>query len=140
MNRIPTDLATVQEAPDPLSAEAIALILRQAGIDAMVVQPPSPGLDPVMPSTPGLVPIRVHADDLAAARRVLAAQIEHSADLDWREAEESDPLNGDAAAHEGPPRRRRPPLPAILGWFIAASIILLLLLTTLLMLIRLLMT
>lgn len=134
MHSNPSDLVTVREAPDPLSAEAIALVLRDAGIQAIVVQPPAPGLDPVMPSPSGKVPIRVHAADLTAARRVLTAQVEHSADLDWSEANASDPAGEVSAA----PHRRRPPLPAILGWALAASIILLLLVTTLLMLLRLL--
>ena len=129
MSRFPTDLVTVAEAPDPLSAEAIAAILRDARIETYVVRPPAPGLGPVISPELLKVPVRVHSADLVAARRVLATRVEESADIDWDEI-------GPADGSDGPlPRRRGMPLLAMAGWALAASIIVLLLVTVVIMIV-----
>lgn len=138
MTRFPTDLVTVYEAPDPLSAEAIAMVLREAKIEVFVIRPPSPGLGPIVPEASKRVPVRVHSADLAAAQRVLRTNVEESADIDWDEvaSEAGGPIGDDHSGLFRPARRQRMPLLAVAGWLLAASIILLLLFTVALMLVK----
>lgn len=133
----PTDLATVVEAPDPFSAEAIAAVLRDAGIDAIVARTATPSFGPLLLPKARKVPVRVRSEDLLTARRVLKENAAAAAALDWNDVDVHDV--SDDARREGEVERdaaspsavrRGMPLVAAAGWLVAASIVVLLLVAT----------
>lgn len=147
MNLDAADLATVVEAPDPFSAEAIAAVLRDAKIDAVVARHAGPGFGPMLVPKARTVAVRVRSSDLAVARRVLAENAAAAAALNWNEVDVNEPADGDGAANPRastappsravvdeiepiPPRRRRMPLVVAAGWLVAASIVVLLVIAT----------
>jgi hypothetical protein len=107
MTQHPTELATVVEAPDPFSAEAIAAVLRDSGIDAVVAQSSSASFGPMLLPKARKVPVRVRIEQLEAARRVLAENAAAAAALDWSAVDVGDgSARTSAESSTGDPRGR----------------------------------
>lgn len=82
-------LVTVVETEREFEAQALAVVLEEAGIQAFVF--PSP-VAPVTENftVPGRIPVQVSANDLERAKAVLAASRSTGAAIDWNEVEVGD--------------------------------------------------
>ncbi len=118
-------LVTVVETDHEFEAQAIAAVLKDAGIEAFVfpfaILPSSGPLGPFV-----RVPVQVAADQLDAAKAVLAANRVEGPEVDWDEVDVGQP-EPDPGARIDPLARRVGQVltPARLGWAILVVLILL---------------